>query len=91
MPAVSDTSPITNLARIGQLELLRKQFPILWIPFAVVGGTVGTSRSGKQEGHIPAAHVLRLAKNKGREFRTIAVLFRRFTEERRGQSRIFDT
>ncbi len=36
MPAVSDTSPITNLARIGQLELLRKQFPILWIPFAVV-------------------------------------------------------
>ena len=35
MLAVSNTSPISNLAAIGRLELLRSQFSVLWIPTAV--------------------------------------------------------
>src|SRR5215471_17626345 len=35
MLAVSNTSPISNLAYIGRLDLLREQFPVLWIPLAV--------------------------------------------------------
>jgi hypothetical protein len=35
MLAVSNTSPISNLAFIGRLELLKSQFPVLWIPTAV--------------------------------------------------------
>ena len=35
MPAVSDTSPISNLAMIGRLKLLREQFGEVWIPRAV--------------------------------------------------------
>jgi predicted nucleic acid-binding protein len=35
MPAVSNTSPISNLAYIGRLDLLREQFRVLWIPLAV--------------------------------------------------------
>jgi predicted nucleic acid-binding protein len=35
MLAVSNTSPISNLASIGCLELLKSQFPDLWIPDAV--------------------------------------------------------
>jgi len=35
MPVVSNTSPITNLAIIGRLELLRTRFEKLWIPGAV--------------------------------------------------------
>jgi uncharacterized protein len=35
MLAVSNTSPISNLALIGRLELLKSQFPVLWIPTAV--------------------------------------------------------
>lgn len=35
MRAVSNTSPISNLAAIGYLELLRSQFPALWVPEAV--------------------------------------------------------
>ncbi len=35
MPAVSNTSPISNLAIIGRLDLLKSQFPELWIPPAV--------------------------------------------------------
>jgi predicted nucleic acid-binding protein len=35
MLAVSNTSPISNLAIIGRLELLKLQFPVLWIPTAV--------------------------------------------------------
>jgi predicted nucleic acid-binding protein len=35
MPAVSNTSPISNLAIIGHLELLKLQFSELWIPNAV--------------------------------------------------------
>jgi predicted nucleic acid-binding protein len=35
MLAVSNTSPISNLASINRLELLRFQFSALWIPAAV--------------------------------------------------------
>lgn len=35
MRAVSDTSPISSLAAIGRLSLLRSQFPEIWIPTAV--------------------------------------------------------
>jgi predicted nucleic acid-binding protein len=36
MPTVSDTSPISNLAWIGRLNLVREQFHEIWIPQAVV-------------------------------------------------------
>lgn len=36
MRAVSNTSPISNLASIGRLALLKSQFSALWIPDAVV-------------------------------------------------------
>jgi predicted nucleic acid-binding protein len=35
MLAVSNTSPISNLASIGRLELLRSQFSAIWVPGAV--------------------------------------------------------
>lgn len=35
MLAVSNTSPISNLAAIGRLDLLKAQFPVLWIPTVV--------------------------------------------------------
>jgi predicted nucleic acid-binding protein len=37
MRTVSNTSPISNLAYIGQLHLLREQFGELWIPQSVFG------------------------------------------------------
>jgi len=35
MLVASDTSPISNLAIIGRLDLLRTQFGEIWIPAAV--------------------------------------------------------
>jgi hypothetical protein len=35
MVVASDTSPISNLAVIGRLSLLRSQFSEIWIPGAV--------------------------------------------------------
>jgi predicted nucleic acid-binding protein len=35
MLVVSNTSPISNLASIGRLDLLKSQFPVLWIPAGV--------------------------------------------------------
>lgn len=35
MLAVSNTSPISNLASIGRLSLLKSQFSLVWIPDAV--------------------------------------------------------
>src|SRR5213083_1550347 len=35
MPAVSNTSPISNLAWIGHLNFLQEQFSEVWIPTAV--------------------------------------------------------
>jgi uncharacterized protein len=37
MLAVSNTSPISNLAIIGRLDLLKCQFSLVWIPGAVAG------------------------------------------------------
>ena len=36
MPAVSNTSPILNLAIIGHLDLLRQQFGQVWMPPSVL-------------------------------------------------------
>jgi predicted nucleic acid-binding protein len=36
MPVVSNTSPILNLAIVGQLSLLRGQFDEVWIPPAAI-------------------------------------------------------
>ncbi len=36
MPVVSNTSPVMNLAIIGQLSLLNQQFGEIWIPTAVL-------------------------------------------------------
>ena len=36
MPVVSNTSPILNLAIVGQLSLLHEQFGEVWIPPAVL-------------------------------------------------------
>jgi len=36
MPVVSNTSPVLNLAIIGQLSLLREQFGEIWIPSGVL-------------------------------------------------------
>ena len=35
MLTVSNTSPVSNLASIGRLELLKSQFSVIWIPDAV--------------------------------------------------------
>ena len=37
MLAVSNTSPVSNLASIGRLDLLKSQFPVIWIPTGVAG------------------------------------------------------
>ncbi|MEM9008127.1 MAG: DUF3368 domain-containing protein [Cyanobacteria bacterium P01_F01_bin.86] len=44
MIVVSDTSPITNLAAIGQLDLLRQLYRAIVIPFAVNNEMTGTSK-----------------------------------------------
>ena len=36
MPVVSDTSPLLNLAIVGDLSLLRQQFEEIWVPPTVV-------------------------------------------------------
>lgn len=36
MPVVSNTSPVLNLAIIGQLSLLHEQFGEIWIPPGVL-------------------------------------------------------
>jgi hypothetical protein len=41
---VSDTSPITNLAAIGQLDLLRQLYTCLIIPTAVYNEMVGANK-----------------------------------------------
>ena len=40
MLAVSNTSPISNLASIGRPKLLKSQFPTIWIPDAVSKGLI---------------------------------------------------
>lgn len=49
MPAVSNTSPIFNLACIGRLELLHRQFSEVWIPV-----------SKRELGDIPDAEARRI-------------------------------
>ncbi len=51
MIVVSDTSPIINLARIGQLDLLRQLYGTIIIPEAVYKEIVvaGVGRAGAEE------------------------------------------
>jgi predicted nucleic acid-binding protein len=51
MRTVSNTSPISNLAIIGQLDLLREQFGKVWIPLAVFAESDRTA-------HAPTRHVI---------------------------------
>lgn len=44
MIIVSDTSPITNLAAIGQLDLLRQLYTTIIIPLAVYNEMVGAGK-----------------------------------------------
>ena len=54
MPVVSNTSPILNLAIIGQLDLLRMQFSRIIIPPAVLAEL-------RFDTSLPGAHVVRQA------------------------------
>jgi hypothetical protein len=54
MPIVSNTSPLLNLAIIGELELVREQFTRVFVPQAVVE----EFRLGK---HRPGSEALRQA------------------------------
>jgi predicted nucleic acid-binding protein len=51
MVVVSDTSPLTNLAAIGQLDILRQMFGTLLIPEAVWSelGHGGVAWPGRDE------------------------------------------
>jgi uncharacterized protein len=54
MPVVSNTSPILNLAIIGQLELLHQQFDEVLIPPAVLSEL-------KLDSELPGVELIRLA------------------------------
>lgn len=58
MLVASDTSPISNLAIIGRLDLLRKQFYEVWIPSAVKSEVERLSRPA-------AADLIRQALSEG--------------------------
>ena len=58
MPVVSNTSPIMNLAIIGQLHLLRKQFGEIRIPPAVLDEL-------RVEENLPGSHALKDAISSG--------------------------
>jgi hypothetical protein len=58
MPVVSNTSPILNLALIGQLTLLRDQFEQVWIP----GGVLGELRVQED---LPGSQAIRAALAEG--------------------------
>lgn len=50
MPVVSNTSPILNLAIVGQLDLIRQQFKQVQIPQVVLAELkVQEERPGSQE------------------------------------------
>lgn len=50
MPVVSNTSPILNLAIVGQLELMRQQFEHVYVPPAVLSELkVQEERPGSKE------------------------------------------
>lgn len=58
MPVVSNTSPLLNLAIIGQLPLLREQFGEVWIP-------VGVLEELRVEESLPGSAAVREALEKG--------------------------
>ncbi len=58
MPVVSNTSPVLNLAIIGQLALLREQFGEIWIPPAVL-------KEFRSEEDLPGSSAVREAREAG--------------------------
>jgi uncharacterized protein len=54
MLAVCNTSPISNLVSIGRLELLKTQFPLVWIPSAV-GEELGAHPDEQERAAIQTA------------------------------------
>ncbi len=66
MPVVSDTSPISNLAIIGRLDILRTRFEKIWIPTSVEAELANLSHSaaraavedGLREGWIVSRAIL---------------------------------
>ena len=58
MPVVSNTSPILNLAIIGELTLLREQFGVILIPNAVL-------EELQVESNLPGSQAVREAVNAG--------------------------
>lgn len=58
MPAVSNTSPVLNLAIINRLALLREQFGEIWVPSAVIEEL----RLGEE---LPGSHAVREAREAG--------------------------
>ena len=59
MIVVSDTSPITNLAAIGQLDLLQRLYTSIIIPVAVYDEMVNVGKP--VPGAMERSHYLRLA------------------------------
>ena len=58
MRIVNNTSPVMNLAIIGQLALLRQQMGLVWLPKAVLDEL-------RVETELPGARVVREALNGG--------------------------
>jgi predicted nucleic acid-binding protein len=48
MRVVSDTSPISNLAIIGRLDLLKRRYDVVYIPLAVAQELSALSHPGAQ-------------------------------------------
>jgi len=58
MPVVSNTSPVLNLAIVGQHSLLHEQFGEIWIPTAVL-------EELRVEEELPGSHAVREALEAG--------------------------
>jgi len=58
MPAVSNTSPVLNLAIINRLDLLREQFREIWLPPAVI-------EELRLEEELPGSRAVRGAREAG--------------------------
>ena len=72
MPAVSNTSPILNLAVINRLELLREQFAEVLIPPIVL---VGVLLRAKRDGSLDSVEAAMLALRREAGFFIAADLF----------------
>lgn len=62
MIVVSNTSPITNLAAIGQLELLRRLYREIYVPLAVIDELHAEGRSWPGTAEVDSADWVRRQK-----------------------------